>query len=424
MTIATETIAERFSCVAHIDGRLFYGVNNTVFYSQVMEGENISFLTKCYQKNDPTAEQLSDLLATDGGSIPINNANKIIQLKRYKNGLLVFADNGVWLISGPDSGFNATNYFVRDITETGCISADSVVAVEGVVYYWSDEGIYVIQDNEFGIPQAQSITQDTIQSFYDDISKIQKEKVNGVYNRIKKQIEWFYASTDQTGDTDYKYAKDRGLLYDLRSQGFFPQSYASTMSEASGTFLIGGVQTTATTENEAVQYLCIVGGAPSVNQLYSADFATKADTSFQDFSTNFSTAYFESGFETLGKPSNSKNAPYVTMHFKQTEQNWVSDGSGGLELDLQSSCKFRPKWDFNNSSVNGRWGPAQEAYRFRRPFTPPSVAGAFDSGEDIINTRNKVLGRGKALSLRFEQTTGKDFQLLGYTIQWSMNARI
>lgn len=423
MTIATETIAERFTCVAHIAGRLFYGVNNTVYFSQIMEGENISFLSKCYQKNDPTAQQLSDLLATDGGSIPINNANKIIQLKRYKNGVLVFADNGVWLISGPDSGFSATNFFVRDITESGCISADSVIAVEGVVYYWSDEGIYVIQDNEFGIPQAVSLTESTIQSFYDDISKIQKQKVDGVYNRIKKQIEWFYASTDQTGATDYKYAKDRSLIYDIRSQGFFPQSYASTMSQASGTFLVGGVQTTATTEDEAVQYVCIVGGAPGANQLYSLDFAKKTDTAFQDFSANFDTAYFEAGYETLGKPSNTKSAPYVVTHFKQTEENFISDGSGGVELDFQSSCKLQSKWDWNNSSANGRWGPQQEAYRFRRPFVPSGV-GPFDSGESIITTKNKILGNGKALSLRFEQTAGKDFQLLGYTVQWSMKARM
>ena len=54
----------------------------------------------------------------------------------------------------------------------------------------------------------------------------------------------------------------------------------------------------------------------------------------------------------------------------------------------------------------------------------PTGAGVFDSGESVITTKNKMLGRGNALSIRFEQEAGKDMQLLGYTVQFSVKGRM
>ena len=164
-------------------------------------------------------------------------------------------------------------------------------------------------------------------------------------------------------------------------------------------------------------------GTPSATQTYSVDFAYKTDISFQDFSVNYTTAYIETGYETLDKPANSKTSPSMYLHFKQTEENYVADGSGGLTLDLQSGCQLRSKWDWNDSTANGRWGPNQQAYKFRRMYIP-DVAGPFLSGETVISTRLKVLGRGKALSLRFEQEANKDMQLLGYTTLYSVKGRM
>lgn len=419
MAIPDETIDERFTCVAHASGRLFFGVNNTVYFTQVMEGESIAPLAKCYQANDPTSENISDLLATDGGSIQINDANNIIKIQKYGNGVLVLADNGVWYIAGPDTGFTATNFSLRGICRTGCLSAESVVQVESSVYYWSDEGIYMIEDNQFGIPEETNITENTIQTYYNTIPKISKQKCNGVYNRIKKQIEWFYSDDTQTGSTEYKYAKDRSLLYDIRSQGFFPQTYLSDLSETTGQFLVSGVSTSDTTEDNNVWYITIVTGAPSTTQTYSIDFSTKTDTDFEDWSTDYTTAYIETGYEVLAKPSHIKTAPYATFHFVATEENWITDGGDGLILDKQSSCKMRPKWDWNDTITNGRWGPEQEIYRYRRQYTP-AAAGAFDSSQTVLTTKNKILGRGKALSFRLEQTQGKDMQLLGWTTSWNI----
>jgi len=423
LTTDIETIDERPVCCTYAAGRVFFGMNNSLYFSQVMEGEAIDFLNRCFQKNDPTAEQLSDLLATDGGVIPINNAVNIKQVMNFQGGAVVYAQNGVWFVSGPDTGFSATNHFVERISNSGIASPQSVVQVEDSHYYWSQEGIFTVRTNQFGKAEATSIIEGTMQTFYNAIGELPKENSNGTYDRIKKQIEWFYSSSDQTSATSYKHAKDKSLLFDLRSGGIWPQEYNATSTEGAGNFLVDSVSTRSHAEETEITYLTITGGAVTSTQDYSVDFGFKTDATFQDFSSNFPTAYIETGYESLDKPSNVKTAPFVSTHFNQTEENFVADGSGGFKLDLQSGCQMRAKWDWNNSSANGRWSPSQQAYRFRRLFVPTG-AGVFDSGESVITTKSKILGRGKALSLRFEQEANKDMQLMGYTVQWSIKGRM
>ena len=423
LTESIETIDERPTCCTYAAGRVFYGMNNTVYYSQVIEGESVDHLNKCHQMSDPTAEQLADLLATDGGTIPINNAVNIKQIKAFGNGVLVYASNGVWYISGPDTGFTATNFFRKSVSKAGLASPQSVVTVEAEQYFWSREGIYRIAINQTGQVEATSIIEGTLQTFYNDIPVAAREKVSGSYDRIKKQVEWFYGSDTQTGATEYKYAHDLSIIYDVRTQGIWPQQYNSTLTEAAGDFVVGGVRTNLSTIAQEIAYLTITTGTPSSTQTYSVDFAFKTDTGFQDFGTDYTTAFIEAGYETLDKPSNSKVAPYTYLHFKQTEENFVSDGLGGLKLDLQSGCQLQSQWDWNDSTANGRWGPSQQAYKFRRVYIP-LAAGPFLSGETVVSTKLKVLGRGKALSLRFEQEAGKDMQLLGYTTVYSVKGRM
>jgi hypothetical protein len=423
LTDPIETTDERPSCCAYAAGRVFYGMKNSLYFSQVMEGESIGFLDKCHQKNDPTSEQLNGLLDTDGGVLQINEAINIKQVRPFNNGIAVYAQNGLWYIGGPDTGFTATSFFREKISDAGIASPHSVVDVEDEQFYWSQEGIFRVSTNEYGRVVSKNIIEDTVQTFYNDITLESKNKVNGSYNRIKKQVEWFYSSTAQTGATDYKYSHDKSLILDLRSGGIWPQDYNSTLTEGAGTLIVGGVSTNRATVDEEIVYLTIVLGTPSSTQTYKADFSFKNDILFQDFSSNYTTAYLETGYESLDKPSNTKKAPYITTHFYKTEENFVDDGSGGLKLDLQSGCQLKAKWDWNDSAANGRWSPSQQAYRFRRNYIPTS-AGVFDSGETIITTKNKVLGRGKALSLRFEQEPQKDMQLLGYTNSWSIKSNM
>lgn len=422
MAIANETIDGRPECIAYIAGRIFYGLDSVVYYTQLLEGQSLSQLDKCYQKNDPTAEQLSDVLDTDGGTISVNGAGKIIQLEEFMQGVLVFADNGVWYIGG-EGGFKATSFYLQKLTTEGCIGANTVVKAGSIVTYWAKAGVYVVAQGETGAVEANNISDATIQTFYERITTAQKLRCTGHYNAARKVVEWLYSDTS---NLDNPFLVNSGLVYDLRTNGWFVYNYNSDMKfTTEGTYksLVSIVSKSegCGLEEDLCLYLDTTAGASSSNIAYG--FATKTDTDFKDFGTTYPTAYVETGYEALGKPSNKKTAPYAVFHFKQTEENWIDLGGGDLTLDKQSSCLVSAKWDWNNSSSNGRFSPQQEAYKFRRVYIPDGV-GAFDSGELVINTKVKLLGRGNAVSLRLEQSANKDFQLLGYTIQYGMKGGV
>ena len=426
MAIANETIDERPQVVVFTAGRAFYVLGSNVYFSQILEGNNIALLGNCYQKNDPTAEQLSDLLATDGGTLSIEEAGTPFFIGKTKGGVIIFYDNGVWTVRSPEGGFDATNFSVEKVTDEGATGRNVVVRVGEVFYYWSHSTINVIAANQFGVLEATSISEDSIETFYNSIPLGSKKYASGFYNTKSGDIEWYYRSTapsEAASTTELRWVHDKGLFYNIRTTGWFPQSYPSALLESDqGESLIGGVDLSSV-RSDAIWYVSLditISGTAN----YKINTGERDSTDFMDFGTAFDTAFFESGYDTLQKPSNAKSAPYATTHFLQTEANWVSDGLGGLELDNQSGCQLRAKWDWNTSSANGRWSPPQQAYKFRRPFTPPDIAGPYNSGEKVISTKNKVLGRGKALSLRFEQETGKDLQLLGWTTQWAVKGRM
>src|SRR6478735_2677405 len=83
-----ETVTERPASCAFFGGRVFWGVNSTVYYSQLLTGRQKAGL--CYQVADPTAENLSDLVATDGGVIPIPEISQIVRLVTHDASVLVF----------------------------------------------------------------------------------------------------------------------------------------------------------------------------------------------------------------------------------------------------------------------------------------------------------------------------------------------
>ena len=106
---------------------------------------------RCYQEADPTDGEDSAIVDTDGGFIRVQGAYGINKLISLGSSLFVFAENGVWRISGPDnSDFKATDYEVHRLTDRGCISGNSAVLAETAIFYWGDSGIYRVAQNQFG----------------------------------------------------------------------------------------------------------------------------------------------------------------------------------------------------------------------------------------------------------------------------------
>jgi len=88
-----------------------------------------------------------------------------------------------------------------------------------------------------------------------------------------------------------------------------------------------------------------------------------------------------------------------------------------------NSCILKGKFDFAVSANTGLWTTEKEVWLFNTARLNKAGGVEADYGYSVIETRNKVRGRGKALQLRFESTDGKDFELLGWGVPFEAETR-
>lgn len=447
------TVARPIS-VAFVGGRAWYGCESKVYFSQVLD--EVHKAGFCYQDADPTSEDISDLIASDGGVIPIPEIGKIIKLVPMGSGVLVFANNGLWFVSGTSAGFTATDYSVQKISSIGTESPMSIVDTEGQVFWWSKVGIQGISQKQglFGTVDGafdkQNIAEQTIQTFYnDDIDETAKIYAKGIYDPATNVVQWLYR--DNTVSGNYRY--NRILNLDLTLQAFYPWSlsYISTKPFITGVFTTTQVNSVKTDQNVVTNSVLVVAGGVQVtagdysSQIrptflkyvtavpnptdYKITFSYFQGLDFADFKTfdGTGTAYesfVETGYELLEDTMRKKQAPYVFCYFRRTEENATVEVDGSVSLDKPSSCMFQVRWDWTDSTNSGKWTTPIEAYRTVR-FYPVSVSGPYENGYPVVVTKNKVRGTGRAIQFRFSSSTvGKDFDLLGWAVSYTGGATV
>ena len=454
-TLPTDKTPGGASVLAEFSGRVWFGgfsgevedsdarspyLSSYVFFSQLVD--DISDISKCYQDGDPTSADTPDILATDGGYIRISGAYGIIGLKSLGDSLIVIASNGVWRVSGGDSGFNATDYLLRKISDHGCTAPNSIVEVDGSLSYWGDDGIYSVSTNEFGDFVATNISQNTIQTLYDNIDSLDKLYSFGLYDSYERKIKWLYKN--RVGSSE----DVKELVFDVNLGAFYPSTLQQitgnrprpvaslkippfTVGQVSDEVVVGGVSVeasaipvTVTTGDlqeglRELSYVTLLEDSASGELQYT--FSLYQEPSFLDWFSFDSTgvdaqAYMVTGYLTGGDSQRKKNISYLTFHMVRTEDGFEDDGSGGLIPTSQSSCKIQAQWEWTNSANSGRWGREFQAYRYNRLYLPADINDTYETGHLLITTRNKIRGRGRAVSFLMKTEAGKDCKILG----WSM----
>lgn len=440
-------------------GRAWYaGVGSakelgTVYFSQVLDV--ISNVGKCYQQNDPTSEVFSDLLDTDGGVIQIPEAGEIIGLQPLGRGITVLASNGVWFISGIDNAFTASNYSVSRISNVGCTSAKSIIAVEDSLLYWSNTGIYTIAPGTSAAEfSSQNISDKNIKTFYQNIPVLNKIYAEGSYNVSNKLIYWLYSKVDTGSTSSGRYNKTSVLALDIKlgswywfdfdtTLGVIPVSLEitkeTTLSSSTYDVLVGAdsvlvsadsVVATLSVTNGTVQQFKFLVLHPVTSNNYSFTFADfentrTATTKFKDwYSYNTAgveqSAYFITGYEMAEVgPARAKSAQYITTFMKRTETTFDAN----TNPVNPSGCMMQTRWDFTDNSYAGKWQAEVEIYRQLRPYFAEPLT-TFDDGYPLVINKNKVRGRGKALQLKFSSVTGKDMQMVGWTTTFLGNQNV
>lgn len=443
--IPTEVEESRFSSVAAYAGRMFFaglgsGANSgKILYSRIIEtlkeSSSCTVIGECYQQNDPTSEYFSDLLDTDGGVIHIPEAYNIKKLYTHNQYLYVFADNGVWVISGPENRFTATSYYVSKVSNVGMYSAGSFVAAEGVPFWWSKYGIHTFAyDETSGFPMEQNLSIATIQSFWNDIDTNAKDKVTAAYDRVNKQIFWMYP---ENGETVLN-KRTRILILDIQLQAFYPWKIADNASypmalyffDAYGSEQFNDVITDNSlvdiTDN-ALNDVYVVGfnrisGSQtqlgvltfSVNALTVSSFSSKR---FVDWGTEDYDAYVECGYDFAGDLLLKKNSPYVVVLCRSTEEGF---GPAPVYTTINPSGLFMEVyWDFKDYPSS-----RQQVYRIK-PSPVINTTNLTDNGQtkSVVTSRMKVRGHGRSMRLKFIAESGKNFILLGYSTVVGVNVR-
>ena len=95
---------------------------------------------------------------------------------------------------------------------------------------------------------------------------------------------------------------------------------------------------------------------------------------------------------------------------EQTEK--TQDASGLLDT---SSCKVSVAWDFADNISSNKFSRAFEVYRLSRVAVSDTTD--YVHGHDVVITRNKVRGSGRALAVNVSSVAGKFCHLYGMNLE-------
>jgi hypothetical protein len=416
-------------------------ISSYVFFSQVVKNEND--ITKAYQDADPTSTEISDLVDTDGGFIVIPEMSNLKKMIPFNDQLVLLAENGVWSIRSA-GGFTALNYEVVKVSDTGVISADSVVVAENLLMYWSKAGIYKLALDQISTQAiAEDITIGTIKTLFNTIDPSAKANAKAYYDPQSKIVGWLY-------NTDSAYSPDVNadrvtteLIYNLQLGAFYKNELSNKVTDSPyvvGTlvtpnFITGdvvknvttstgdtvqsasGVNDVTVTETQrfssvsSIKYLTTV---PDVST-YKFTLSNYNDETFHDWVTEDFSSYLLTGDELGGNMMVKKGITHMITFLKRTET--------GFDVSLNplnaSSCFMQVRWDWSDSAVSNRWSTERQVYKYRKLYVPSSSADLYETGYEVIKTKSKVRGYGNALRVYFRSEEGKDMHILGWGLNMS-----
>lgn len=412
MALSVESYDNRPEAVAFAFGRVWYAGTETtrwgttLFYSQVLLDVNRA--GKCYQDADPTAEQTNSLIDSDGGTIRIPDMGKVLRLVPLSSMLIIVAENGIWSIRAGSDGFTPLSYFLDRVTVVGCVSKRSVVEVEDTVIYAALDGIYQVAASKEGV-KAVNISEPTIDSYYTNITASDLAYSVSMYDYKEKTYRFFYGSQNRL---------DKCLNLRLKNGAWYPWSFDLGPAGLNAThFMTFPFYSPDSLQLEGTKFLMHANDGASSQQYAIME---KNDRAFQDFGEADISAHMEMIGLTLDNPQHDKQVTYMTNYFEPTETKITSVAEDGtVTYNYPSSALLTPKWEWSTSAVTGKQGRQRQVYRFREVLADDD--GNIDIGQNVVVSKGKLRGEGKAISLRYDTESGKDMRFIGVTLAVSMD---
>jgi hypothetical protein len=375
----------------------YYTWTESIYFSQIITQP--SEFGYCYQQNDPTNPDLFDLLPSDGGVIVIQGSGAIYKLFPVQNGLLVFAANGIWFITGSQGiGFAATDYTVTKISGIQSISRSSYVNVLGWPLFWNEEGIYQVEPSKQGGGLVvNNLCLGTILSFYNEIPLQSKKYARGDYNPITFVIQWIYRSTNET-DTTSRYQFDSMLNLNTYKAPFYPY----TISNSSGYPWVSGINYVAgpggsTSPDPIFKYFTIATNNTQVTFSEENDFTTWTDWDSVPGVVGLNyVSTFTTGYKLHGSANRLWQMGYIWMYSDNSEQ---------------TSYTIRGLWDYGTSGTSGKWSTRQLITNNIPNFGK-------------VARKIRIRGHGLAMQIQVTSVTGLPFNIEGWSTWDQVNQGI
>lgn len=528
------------SCTAFFAGRVWYagftgeGFTSNILFSQVLfEAEvviaqdkqipvptvpagvgiypGISLLGDCFQRQDPTVEDLNDLLDSDGGVIRIPEVGVVYDMIPVGPSLIVVSNTGTWEISGGLEGFKATNYTVNKVSSIGSISPESIVEIEGGAAYMAEDEIVAIIADGNGTLTSESLTDTTIKTLYEEIPGVSKVYARGYYDQYEQKIYWFYNDATSTyyDGINHKHAYNNYLVFDLVLNawsrfkveddltitgsgqaayisivgGYRPAPFVTESTDA--VVVVNGEVVTLSSQNVTVEDTNKIGKNSKMSFLFTRwsvssvaiplftgvydeedsgnyyDFTVPSLLSIEDvFDLPLSltsappvVAHIDIGADFFQDLMRYKQSPYLYSYFESTETQITPrlqyipetfsvalfEGSPYQYVN-SSSCYMSVAWDWSNGPAR-KTTKKQQAYKTPKTTAPDEVAysNIVDNFDPLLNfptteafreamflpvspykevvvSKRKIRGKGRSLSIRYENEIGKGFHILGYAL--------
>ena len=404
--------------------------NNQIFYSQILS--SIDLVNNFYQANDPTATDLgvADLVDSDGGVLVEPAMGQIYKMQVVGYSLMIFCSNGTWAISGSSgTGFKATDFSVTKISNIALVSPNSFIDADGIPMWWNVDGIYTVSTggstaNGASSNNIVSMTDTTIQTFFNNIPSASLPFVKGSYNRSLKTVYWLFTSGGPS-DLTTAFQYDSCLCYNTLTKVFYSWTLPLNVTDGtrtgiciSGIVTTEGIGTSVGLEDVTDQFGFIVvdntgadvetevkqfGLMPTVTHFLTqfnnaagnprTSFSQVNSTTYMDFVLNDFTSFATSGYSMEGQAVGRFQSPYLLFYLNTSQATQITT---------------QVQWEFANSLTTGKIG---------------SINLLQDEGGnyDFKAFRRKVRGTGRSMQVHFQSVTGQFFEVAGWAIEVSTN---
>lgn len=432
---ALDLVDSRIKDITTLGGRYFYLVNDTVLFSQVLKDNGEGF-DACYQEADPTSEEISDVVPTDGGYIKFPSMGEGQAIESFNRGVIVFGKSNVFgIISPAEQVLTATSYDIVELSRAGLIGPDSVVSTSDRIFYWSPLGIFQIGlSAETGnTVVAQSISINTIQEYYNNIPQFSKQNCVGTFDYVNNRIYWYYPT-----DESDPYKLNRCLILDLTHGAFMAFEignkdvpYISYVTRTPNAYEVKPTIYTRAGEDRVVagEMPVIAAEEESTFNRWTALKHVVVDSggrfSFGDYNSrefkDFDTAGYESymvskpimfaGFSAFGNvvqdTATNKQVPVLQTLFKRTEQGALKTKAKNANrittYNLKEYRQYVSSWADYNDAIG---------YMSRFMFAQSAVinTGLFQGAEVKVDLSSFV-GESFNCAVKIVTDTGKIFLL-------------